>query len=302
MSTPHPASKRPALGIAYSRSVAQFLERHPDAFEYVEIPFELLRHDPAVIATAAIPVVLHCATLSIGGSVDCPEQSVLEVLHWVERTRTPWVGEHLAYITASRIEAGSAHQPNAATEPYNIGYTVSPPMNRPVLERVVSRLNGYGQRFPVPLLIENSPLYFPLPASTMTQTEFLSEVCARSSAGLLLDLAHFYITSRTMGFDPFAELDALPLESVVEVHVSGVDSAPDGLWDDHAHVAPEIIYDMLTRVLERVTPHAVTLEYNWPSRLQEAWLMSQLKRTHAALDRVPPPNPSTVAVQWIGHG
>lgn len=302
MPTPHPASKRPALGIAYSRSVAQFLDRHPDTFDYVEIPFELLRHDPAVIATVRIPVVLHCASLSIGGTVECPEQSILDVLQWVERTRTPWLGEHLAYITASRVESGSAHQPPAAVEPYNVGYTVSPPMNRQVLARVVSRLNGYQHRFPVPLLIENSPLYFPLPTSTMTQVEFLSEVCAGSSVGLILDLAHFYISSRTMKFDPFAELDALPLESVVEVHVSGVDSAPDGLWDDHANTAPEIVYDMLTHVLERVTPNAVTLEYNWPSRLQERWLLSQVERTHETLDRVSPCHQATTAGQQVGHG
>lgn len=282
MPAPHPGSTRPAVGIAYSRSVAQFLRRHADTFDYVEIPFELLRHDPSVIAAVPVPIILHCATLSIGGTVDCSEQSLQEILGWVERTDTPWLGEHLAYITASKIEAGPAPQPYTE-EPYNVGYTVSPPMNRQVLERVVSRLDGYQRRFPVPLLIENSPLYFQVPTSTMSQAEFLTEICQRSSAGLLLDLTHFYISSRTMRFDPIAELDALPLDSVVELHISGVESAGDGLWDDHAHFAPEIIYEMLAHVMKRVTPQAVTLEYNWPNRFREALLLSELERTKEAL-------------------
>jgi uncharacterized protein len=238
----------------------------------------LLRHDPRVCEIRAhIPVVLHCASLSLGGSLPCPVETLDQIRDWVDMTETPWIGEHLAFITASRHEAGPVPQPCAPDEPYNIGYTVSPPMNEHTLKRTCRNLQTHEKRFGVPLLVENSPLYFEIPTSTMTQAEFLHDLCARTNVGLLLDLSHFYITSKTMNFDPLTELERLPLDRVVEVHISGIDEQAGGLWDDHANPAPSIVYQLLARMLEFVTPKAITLEYNWSLRFPAATLIKELQ-------------------------
>ena len=77
-------------------------------------------------------------------------------------------------------------------------------MNERTLERTIRSLKSYQERFGVRLLVENSPLYFEMPTSTMSQAEFLTGVCAHTNVGLLLDLAHLYISSKSMGFDPMA--------------------------------------------------------------------------------------------------
>jgi uncharacterized protein (UPF0276 family) len=254
--------------------------------DYVEVPYELLRHDPRVLGVRAqAPIVLHCASLSVGGTVPCPGQTLDEIEDWVAQTDTPWIGEHLAFITAERRQAGPAPQAYAPGEPYNVGYTVSPPMNEETLQRTVRNLDCYQERLPVPLLVENSPLYFKIPTSTMTQTEFLRALCERTRVVLLLDLAHLYITSRTMGFDPLEELERFPLEKVVEVHLSGVDEQGDGLWDDHARRAPGILYRMLEQVVKAVIPRAVTLEYNWSTDFPTAALLEELEQTRETLRR-----------------
>jgi uncharacterized protein len=280
------AADRPAIGIAHSGYTSTFLERHPDSVDYVEIPFELLRHDSTAIeVSCSKPVVLHCASMSMAGSVPPSEATVAQIQEWIGRTGTPWLGEHLSFITADRSEAGNGADEYAPGEPYNIGYTVSPPMNDETVDRVLGAIGFCDRRFAIPLILENPPLYFVTPGSTMTQTEFIVEICARSRVGLLLDLAHFYISSQTMRFDPLAEIDSLPLERVVEAHISGVDIQGGAHWDNHAGRAPEIELELLRRLLERSQVQGVTLEYNWSSQFPMTVLLEEIGRVRTVIDR-----------------
>jgi uncharacterized protein len=232
-----------------------------------------------VIEIGAVqPIVLHCASLSVAGAVAPAESTVEEIRGWIERTRTPWLGEHLSFITAERAEAGPVADEYAPGEPYNIGYTVCPPMNEQTVGRVLRTIELAEREFDVPMVLENPPVYFPIPGSTMSQVELISEICDRSSTGLLLDLAHFYITSQTMGFDPLEELRSYPLERVVEVHISGVETEAGGHWDNHAKRAPAIEFDMLALVLEHAQVRAITLEYNWSARFPVTVLLDEIDR------------------------
>ena len=191
------AAGRPSVGLAYSTTVHAFVERHPALVDHVEIPYELLRHDPRVVAIRErIPVILHCASLSIAGTVPCPAGVAADIAAWVRRTASPWIGEHLAFVTASR---GPAAEPVAPGEPYNIGYTVSPPMNPATAERAAQALLGHARRFPVPIIVENSPVYFAMPGSTMAQAAFIRAVCEQADAGLLLNYARVALASLAAG-------------------------------------------------------------------------------------------------------
>jgi len=280
-------SNHVAVGIAYSGYTPTFVRENPDVVDYVEVPFELLRHDPSVIEILTFkPIVLHCASLSIAGMVLPTEKTVAAIQHWVHRTQTPWLGEHLSFIAADREQAGDFADEYAPGEPYNIGYTVSPPTNEGSIQQVLRSIQFCEQHFDVPLLLENPPLYFATPGSTMTQVEFINEISARSSVDLLLDLAHFYITSQTMGFDPLREITFLPLERVKEVHISGVDVQSDSYWDNHANRAPEVEFELLGLVLERAAVRGITLEYNWSAQFPASVLLDEIARTRKVIARV----------------
>lgn len=274
-----PPGTAPAIGIAYSAYTPPFVEQHGDCVDYVEVPFELLRHDPAVVEIGAVkPIVLHCASLSIAGSVSPPDETVAAISGWIDRTNTPWLGEHLSYISAERDPGAGIADEYAPGEPYNIGYTVCPPMNETTVVRVLRALRRAEERFTVPTLLENPPVCFPVPGSTMSQIEFVSAICDRSDARLLLDLAHFFITSRTMDFDPLEAIADYPLERVVEVHLSGVETEAGGHWDNHAKRAPEIEFELLSYVLARTDVQAITLEYNWSERFPPDVLLEEIAR------------------------
>lgn len=269
------AAREPVqIGIAYAGYVAQLLEDCPDVVDYIELPFELIRHDPSVLRVGeSRPLILHCASLSVAGTVECQTETVSEIRGAAARTKTPWIGEHLAYVTA---EPG--HSSGAMGAPHNVGYTVSPAMNEITLSRASRALARYQSQLGVPIILENSPIYFSTPSTTMSQPQFVSELQRRTGTGLLLDLAHLYITSQTLNLDPFAALDAWPLEAVNEIHISGVNHQ-GGVWDDHARRAPEIVRQMFDHALRRATPRAVTLEYNWSINFPRGALLDELVRT-----------------------
>ena len=269
-----------AVGLAYGPSAVEFIDQNPGWLDYVEMPFEQLRHTPHVAAIQeTIPVILHCASMSVAGFVPPSEETIDAVKREAERTRTPWIGEHLAFVSADGLSEGGAEGPTSLT------YTVCPQMSEETVERVAENLNGLRQRFGAPLILENAPQYFEVPGSTMPMTDFVCAVASRCDVGLLLDLTHFLITTLNTGADAFEEVARLPLERVVEVHISGLNFQSGVAWDDHATPAPPEVFELLGRVLERARPRAVTLEYNWSPAFPQAILKSHLERVRAAAGR-----------------
>jgi uncharacterized protein len=279
---PFDKSSKPMIGVAYSSYVPKLLSQFPAAVDYVEIPFELLLHDSSVLdAVSPTQVVLHCASMSLAGYVRPAQVIVDRVDEFIKRTNTPWLGEHLSYIAADRLPLRA----DALTgDPYNVGYTVAPPMNDEMITTVAENISECRRAFHVPILIENPPLYFTPPGSTMAQPDFIREICRRTGSGLLLDLAHLYITSRLADTSAEKNLKRLPLDAIVEVHISGVDEESGGLWDSHASRAPAEVLDLLAIVLCEARVRAITLEYNWSSQFPLRALLEELERTRAVMN------------------
>ncbi|HEV7878740.1 DUF692 family multinuclear iron-containing protein [Bradyrhizobium sp.] len=265
---------RTAIGLSYSAFAEKVVAEGTERIDFVEIPFEQLIHTPEAIKLRdKVPLLLHCASLSIAGNLPPPPALVERLLECIDQTGTPWLGEHLAYVRADGIWREVAEHPAllAGTDadgpsamPFNVGYTVSPQLSDPILERVLGNTLDWRQQLGLPVLLENGPMYFQMPGSTMSQSEFIQELCARSdSVLLLLDLSHLAITSANIQLDPHALLDSLPLDRVVEVHLSGMSVQSGVTWDDHSGGAPPAVFALLERLLREAKPRAITLEYNW---------------------------------------
>lgn len=266
------------LGLAYGPGIPELVASHAGLVDYLEVPFEQLRHAPDLASIQdTTPLLLHCASLSVAGFVPPSDATVEAIASQALRTRTPWIGEHLAFISADGIA-----EENVA--PTSLTYTVCPQLSEETVERVVENLATLRPRFAVPLILENSPQYFAIPGSTMNMVDFIGEVASRADAGLLLDLSHFLITSMNTGVDALDELERMPLERVVEVHISGLNRQSGIVWDDHATPAPPLLFAMLERVLARVRPRAVTFEYNWSANFPQATLFEHVNRARRMLE------------------
>jgi uncharacterized protein (UPF0276 family) len=124
------------------------------------------------------------------------------------------------------------------------------------------------------------------------RTDFLIE---ETGCGLLLDVSHAQLAAHYLGVDVRRYIEALPLDRIREIHVTGVQRF-EGRWVELAHqigVAPDVIqhfaghlvdhlpitdegWTFVEWALEQVRngawgqPYVVTFEYGGVSRLFEA--------------------------------
>jgi hypothetical protein len=274
---------RPAVGLAWGPAARALLQSDPALVDHVEVPFEHLRHDPGTVdALGDVPVVLHCASMSVAGFVDSDDATLADIRSWADRVGTPWIGEHLAFVLADDPEALVA---GTEGEPTRLTYTMAPQLSERVLRRVGENLDRLRERFDHELIVENNPQYLDVPGSEMSQVEFVAEVAARFDVGLLLDLTHLAVSAHNLGFDPAVALAALPLDRVVEVHLSGMSVQGGVAWDDHASLAPPAVLDLFATVAEEAAPRAVTLEYNWAPDHRLDAVVDQILAVRAAVGR-----------------
>ena len=274
-----PNTEEPQLGLAHGPGILDFLAPDPGLVDYIEMPFEQLRHTPELASIQENhPIVLHCASMSIAGFIPPSDLTMEAIAEEAKRTQTPWIGEHLAFVSADGIN----EEPDRDTTPTNLTYTLCPQLSEETIERVVENLASYRSQSDVPIILENSPQYFEVPGSTMDMNQFICEVAGRGDIDLLLDLSHFMITSMNTGVDPRKEIDRLPLEKVVELHISGLKRQSGIVWDDHASPAPDAMFELLGHVMERARPKALTLEYNW-QKLPPSVLHSHIGRSRDLL-------------------
>src|SRR5581483_87559 len=145
-------SDRTMLGFAHGPGTLSFIERNPGVADYVELPFELLRHDPAARSIRdRTPVILHCASMSIAGFVRPAEGTLDEIAVRAEELGTPWIGEHLAFMSAD--PPPEVRETAALHEPITLTYTVCPQLSEEVVDLVCRNLEQLQSRFSMPLVV-----------------------------------------------------------------------------------------------------------------------------------------------------
>jgi uncharacterized protein len=270
-----------SLGLAHGPGILEFLDQNPGHVDYIEMPFEQLRHNPSLASVQeTAPVILHCASMSVAGFIPPSPETITAISLETTRTQTPWIGEHLAFVSADGIN----EEADRDTAPTNLTYTICPQLSEEAVERVSMNLSSLRPKFPAPVILENSPQYFPIPGSTMGMADFVAMVSAQCDVDLLLDLSHFMITSMNTGVDSSKEIEKLPLERVIEIHLSGMNLQDGIVWDDHAVPAPPEMFDLLRQVVKRARPRALTMEYNWEA-LPHPVIVSHLERARGILAR-----------------
>jgi uncharacterized protein (UPF0276 family) len=177
---------------------------------------------------------------------------------WGERAKamirqagTPWFSLHLGFAS-EQVRFDNHMLP------------ISAPLGRDeTLARVVDSVRRAKEYLDLPLLLENLD-YCPEGAyEHICEPEFISEALEATETGLLLDIGHLLVTASWFDAEPEAMLAKLPLDRVVEVHISGPRplDGNSGRLDDVHDVVGEREVQLLRSVLEQSQPKAVVLEY-----------------------------------------
>lgn len=240
----------------------EVLAEHLDASRPLPAPLERLK-------ARGVPVVLHGVSLGLG-SAEPPEPRRLDSLaRLAEKLGAVCVSEHLAFVRADGIESG---------------HLLPLPRGRDMLDVLAENVRLAQAALPVPLALENVASLFEWPEPEMTEAELLSQVLARTSAQVLLDLANLHAHVLNHETDAGAVLAAVPRERLAYVHVAGGVRLGALYHDTHAHPLPEGPLSLLEALAARVGPVPALLERDdhFPSASE---LGSELEAIRSAMER-----------------
>lgn len=193
-----------------------------------------------------MPFYFHASDLIEG--VGLTSECVPKIEDYLASTGSPWASVHL-----------SVWQPGDVGK-MKAGQRVPLPDPESGAQRIISKVNLLAHAISVPVLIENIE---PLPLEGYTfwsKPDFIGRVCEETGCGFLLDTGHARISAESLGIGIHDYLRDLPLDRVVQVHVSGPRRVEGLLVDTHQPLQDED-YGIFAFILGVTQPKVITLEY-----------------------------------------
>ena len=192
------------------------------------------------------PVALHGVAMGLL-SPDAPcERHLAELEALVAQVQPVLVSEHLCW---NRLD-GVHH------------YDLLPvPAMEETVALAVERSDFLQTRLKRRIAVENLTSYVRFAASTLSEGDYLAEICRRSGCGLLLDLENLHLNERNHGEAAAEVMAALSPDMVMEFHVAGHrQQAEQTQLDTHDAPVPEPVWALLQVAVRRFGPKPVLVE------------------------------------------
>lgn len=232
--------------------VPQVLAERP-AVPWLEVHSENYYVDggPALAALLRIradyPLSLHGVGMSLGSADPLDRAHLAKLARLVERTAPALVSEHLCW---SGIDG--RHLNDLLPLPYT----------EESLAHVCARVTEVQEYLRREILVENVSSYLAFADATIPEWEFVAAVARRTGCRLLCDVNNIYVNAVNHGFDADAYLDALPRDTIAEIHLAGFDASGPCLIDTHgAPVAPDV-WALYRRAIARFGPVPTLIEWD----------------------------------------
>ncbi len=215
------------------RTTAQFVEIAPE--NYLGAGGRRARLLAAV--AERFPVVCHGLCTDLAGAGPLDRELLLQLKALLQRLGARWYSDHLCL---THIAGAESHD------------LLPLPFTAEAVRRAAARIRDVQDLLGVPIAVENVSAYVRL-SGELDEPAFVRAVVEDAGCGLLLDVNNVYVNATNFGFDARAYIDALPLQSVVELHVAGHDVEDDGLLlDTHGSAIADPVYDLLAYALLRI--------------------------------------------------
>jgi uncharacterized protein (UPF0276 family) len=273
---PQVSLRKLVVGINYHGYFQDLILRHLDLIDYIEVSPDIFceevigsdagngykrdfRLDTSKVQDALAignlrPVVVHGLSLSIG-SASGWNNNYLNILDQYAQQQTfAWHSEHLGFMLVKNQDESESHA----------GLILPMQFTQEALDLLCPRIQHLCARYQAPFLIENTTYYLPnfLAADNQRwdEIDFLNQLLVHTPCGLLLDLYNFYCNAVNFGFDPYAALERLQLDRVVEIHVAGGVTHEGFLLDVHSREVPEAVWELLAWILPKL-PNLCAITY-----------------------------------------
>lgn len=220
------------------------------------------------------PLSLHGVCMSLGGPQPLDKAHLARFRSLVARYQPAMVSEHLAWST---------HETSFFNDLLPLPYTEA------TLRHVCDHIDQMQEAIRRPILLENPSTYLAFTETTMSETDFIRSVAARTGCGLLLDINNVFVSAINHGFSALDYLADFPLSRVGEIHLAGHDEQADDdgaplLIDSHDGPVADAVWKLHELVIERCGPVPTLIE--WDSKIPD-WpvLQAEAAAAQAILDR-----------------
>ncbi len=236
-------------------------------------------HDALTRIRREHPVSLHGVCMSIGGPQPLDKAHLARFKDLVARYEPALVSEHLAWSTHA-----TAFFNDLLPLPYTPG----------TLARVAAHVEEVQEAIGRPILIENPATYLLFRESTMSETDFLGALVARTGCGLLLDVNNVFVSATNHRFSALDYLADFPLAAVGEIHLAGHTEQADDegeplIIDSHDRPVADAVWTLFATVIARRGPVPTLIEWDsnipdWPVLRREAAAAQAILDRHAGRD------------------
>lgn len=220
------------------------------------------------------PLSLHGVCMSIGGPQPLDKAHLARFRGLVARYQPAMVSEHLAWST---------HETSFFNDLLPLPYTEA------TLRHVCDHIDQMQEAIRRPILLENPSTYLAFTETTMSETDFIRSIAARTGCGLLLDINNVFVSATNHGFSALDYLADFPLSRVGEIHLAGHDEQADDdgaplLIDSHDGPVAGAVWKLYEIVIRRCGPVPTLIE--WDSKIPD-WpvLQAEAAAAQAILDR-----------------
>lgn len=260
-----------APGVGYKPQHFSDLQADPGPVEWIEVHAENYMgdggrpHAQLRALSERFALSIHGVGLSIGGETPLDRDHLKRLKTLCDWAQPASFSEHLAWST---------HEGAFMNDLLPLPYTEQ------TLTRVAQHIDQVQTELGRQMLLENPSSYLAFAESTLSETDFLTELVHRTTCGLLLDMNNVFISSVNLDLSAQAYIDAYPLAHVGEIHIGGHDEDSDDtgaplLIDSHGQPVIDPVWELLDRVLARTGPKPVLVEWDnavpdWPILRSEA--------------------------------
>jgi uncharacterized protein len=264
VAVPVPGRADAAVGIGMRQPhFEQLLERGAD-LAFVEVHSE--NFFAAGGATRAVlrrtrelyPVSLHGVGLGLGSALGVDGWHLDRLDELVREIEPVRVSDHACFARASRgVDGGVWH----ANDLLPVAFTPG------ALAIMVRNVSLVQERLRRPILLENLSAYLAYADDSMSEAEFLTELCRRSGCSLLLDVNNLMVNAiNAAAPDRLAAccdaVDALPRELVAQIHLAGYAQADAWAIDDHGSPVRPEVWDVYRHALRRFGAVPTLIEWD----------------------------------------
>jgi uncharacterized protein (UPF0276 family) len=235
--------------VAAGGLTSAWLEVHPENFLANPHARELL-----VDVARSHDISLHTVGLSVGSITGIDREHLGRIRRLADEIEPILVSGHLAWSTHRGVYLNDL---------------LPLPYNEETLRVVTAHVDEVQDALGRPYIVENPASYVGFATSTLTETEFLTELVARTGCRLLCDVSNAFLSAANMGYDAYAYIDAFPAHAIAEIHLGGFtredDEATPGaqiLIDTHAGAIAQPVWDLYGYALRRFGPYPTLIEWD----------------------------------------